>query len=409
MVRLIIKNIGPIKEADIDLNKVNVFIGPQSSGKSTIAKIISFCSWLEKAVTKEDIVFTNGKEAYKRLQSYHHLDNCYFSKDSCIFYGGENLAYTYNWPQNEPLPLPWNEFSPECLSDKEVFFHATEKIISPKVIYIPAERNFVSVVPNLRKYAEANDSLMSFIQSWYEAKQKYPSLHKLQILNLGIQYYLGEGTRDLLEMDNGESLTLQSASSGLQSIVPLLILIDWLSEGIYKEEKPFSFEEREKIYHILEEVDKELSQTDIANLKERLAGFVKGTIYTHTQFIIEEPEQNLFPVTQCDLLYYLLRAINHGRKHRLVITTHSPYILYALNNSMLRGLLDKELPESVTEQLACKDSWIQPEWVNVWQINNGKPESIKDEKTQTIGKHYFNDIMNDVLDDYYRMLPYLKL
>lgn len=48
MARLIIRNIGPIKNVDIELNKVNVFIGEQSSGKSTIAKIISFCSWLEK-------------------------------------------------------------------------------------------------------------------------------------------------------------------------------------------------------------------------------------------------------------------------------------------------------------------------------------------------------------------------
>ena len=47
MARLIIRNIGPIKDIDIELNKVNVFIGEQSSGKSTIAKIVSFCSWLE--------------------------------------------------------------------------------------------------------------------------------------------------------------------------------------------------------------------------------------------------------------------------------------------------------------------------------------------------------------------------
>ena len=48
MARLIVKNIGPIKDIDIDLKKVNVFMGPQGCGKSTLAKIISFCSWLEK-------------------------------------------------------------------------------------------------------------------------------------------------------------------------------------------------------------------------------------------------------------------------------------------------------------------------------------------------------------------------
>lgn len=53
MAQLIIKNIGPIKDIDITLNKVNVIIGPQSSGKSTINKIACFCSWVEKKVSLE--------------------------------------------------------------------------------------------------------------------------------------------------------------------------------------------------------------------------------------------------------------------------------------------------------------------------------------------------------------------
>ena len=42
MAHLSIQNIGPVKAIDIELNRVTVFMGPQSSGKSTIAKIISF-------------------------------------------------------------------------------------------------------------------------------------------------------------------------------------------------------------------------------------------------------------------------------------------------------------------------------------------------------------------------------
>ena len=45
MAHLIIKNIGPINEVEFDLNKINIFMGPQSSGKSTIAKIVSYCGW----------------------------------------------------------------------------------------------------------------------------------------------------------------------------------------------------------------------------------------------------------------------------------------------------------------------------------------------------------------------------
>ena len=49
--KLIIKNVGPIKEVDLFINKVNVFMGQQSSGKSTIAKILSFCNWVEKDIS----------------------------------------------------------------------------------------------------------------------------------------------------------------------------------------------------------------------------------------------------------------------------------------------------------------------------------------------------------------------
>lgn len=38
---LTIENFGPIKKAKIEVKDMMVFIGPQSSGKSTLAKIIT--------------------------------------------------------------------------------------------------------------------------------------------------------------------------------------------------------------------------------------------------------------------------------------------------------------------------------------------------------------------------------
>lgn len=171
MARLIIRNIGPIKNVDIELNKVNVFIGEQSSGKSTIAKIVSFCLWLEKTVNKDDVFFGEGKEAYRRLQTYHHIQS-YFREDSVICYLGENLAYAYNWPAEEPMPYSgWEIVDSQHFSEKEFFLYPASKVVNPKVIYIPAERNFVSVVPNLQKYAENDDNLMDFLLSWQEARK----------------------------------------------------------------------------------------------------------------------------------------------------------------------------------------------------------------------------------------------
>lgn len=48
MRKLTICNIGPLKEVELNLKRVNVVIGPQSVGKSCILKIACFCAWLEK-------------------------------------------------------------------------------------------------------------------------------------------------------------------------------------------------------------------------------------------------------------------------------------------------------------------------------------------------------------------------
>ena len=64
MAHFIIKNIGPINHTEFDLNRVNVFIGPQSVGKSTIAKIISFCLWLEKTTIRQQHVDNKEKQLH---------------------------------------------------------------------------------------------------------------------------------------------------------------------------------------------------------------------------------------------------------------------------------------------------------------------------------------------------------
>ena len=60
MAKLRIKNFGPITEGlqssdgFITFDKYTLFIGDQGTGKSTVAKMYSVCSWLEKAFFRGD-------------------------------------------------------------------------------------------------------------------------------------------------------------------------------------------------------------------------------------------------------------------------------------------------------------------------------------------------------------------
>lgn len=114
MARLIVRNIGPIKDVELDLKKVNVFMGPQGCGKSTLAKIISFCSWLEK--DSDATLKAEAKGLVPLLTKYHRMEG-YFRADSELAYIGDDVAFFYHFP--DPLPLGWNSEENEDVFKRE--------------------------------------------------------------------------------------------------------------------------------------------------------------------------------------------------------------------------------------------------------------------------------------------------
>lgn len=408
MARLIVRNIGPIKDVDIELKKMNVFIGPQGCGKSTLAKIVSFCSWLEKGNEDTEKVIKAG--LIPTFTKYHRIEG-YFHEDSQLAYIGDNVSLFCHFP--EPFPMSWKGFSPEPLyNDGEFVFYNTDKSVNPKVAYIPAERNFVSVVPNLNKYSEKDDSLQSFVNDWFEAKRAFTEQNPLKIEMLGIEYYYNAKTDSDIIMQDGQKIRLNQSSSGFQSVVPLMALLGYLSTTIYKENKPFSPAENEQMREILSHVSNEASDME-QKVIERIRGFLQGKVFTHTQFIIEEPEQNLFPQTQIALMYHLISEINHGRNHRLVLTTHSPYVLYALNNCLMAYLVNDNIDGVTAATIGCMRYALNPQNVSVWSIKDGFVKNDKNESHKTIQderglirKNYFNEVMRQVMNDFNKLLEY---
>lgn len=416
MIKIIIKHIGPLTSVELDLNKVNIIMGPQSSGKSTIAKIVSYCQWVEKRFVLDG---SFNYSFIERFMEFHRISSSYFNENSLIEYKSNSVYIKYLGRNYKPTIKIINK---------------SERFINSKNIYIPAERNFVSTIPNLGKYKETNDNIMNFLYDWYEAKREYPKSKKLPILNLDISYYYIKKTDTdqlILKNNKNKELALQNASSGLQSVIPMLLLVDYLSSKIYAsksfdEKKEFSNfisnyfskkleneqNENEFVDHDEDEenisLKFDISKNEINKIAEL---FINRSKYHYSQFIIEEPEQNLFPKAQRDLIYNLINRINSKQyDHKLLITTHSPFILYALNNCMTGYLVKEKMPNEEKNELASSKSWINPKLVSIWEIkNDGTIKSIKNKETNTVSKHYFNEIMNEIMDEYYDMLNYLEL
>ena len=64
----------------------------------------------------------------------------------------------------------------------------------------------------------------------------------------------------------------------------------------------------------------------------------ENLLYTnHSEIYLEEPEDNLFPSTQCQLVNWILEAV---KKHKdlLFMATHSPYVFNQLLKENPKGL-----------------------------------------------------------------------
>ena len=442
MTHIVIKNVGPIKNVEFDLNKINVFMGPQSSGKSTIAKIISYCSWYEKNYILESKPL---KDFYGELLEFHNLEDSYFSDDSYIEYQSKNCHIVFNGRDKKDIKRTATVGSDNLFKNE-------------KIEYIPAERNVVAIA-GIGEYNKTNNNILGFLYEWYEAKRekKKESPYVLPLKTLGniSYYYTQEDDADHLILEDGKEIKLQHSSSGLISITPLLLVYDYVLNGIYLKKRiknPFetvnlrpkldSYDEGlkerlEKMMNDLEEnrsrlnkakkIFKELGDSmddsvtkdvrseldEIEKAMDKLQNEFNiemgvDTNYNYSKVIIEEPELNLFPKTQQELVYYMLSVLNSDeRDHQLVLTTHSPYILFALNNCMMGGLVKDNIPEKERHSFVSQTAWIDPKKVSIYEIHDGSLQTIQDEDG-IIEDNYLNKAYKENSAEYLSLLNYFE-
>ena len=221
MKQLVIKNVGPIRQVDIKLNRFNFFIGPQSSGKSTVAKILSSCMWLEKEVltTLNDKVLADGAAFVRLVESFHKIEG-YFEDGSFVQYDTDCISIMY--------------------SDKDIKItrKENEDYRREKICYIPAERNMVTL-PELQGFEFGHTNIRSFLFDWFNAREFFVAGNKTDVLNLGVKYYYDSEQskiKDRIEHVNGctYQIALSSASSGLQSLTPLLVMLQYYTDEYFR-------------------------------------------------------------------------------------------------------------------------------------------------------------------------------
>lgn len=406
MANIIIKYVGPLKEVSLDIKRINVFMGPQSTGKSTIAKIISQALWAEKNF----LIMGKEYDFYNGLLDFHNMDKNYFSNPKAeIIY--ESLWTTIQMKYKEGSILPQTVYKKK--RNKGVYHNS-------KIEYIPAERNFVASIQNIHKYTESYNSTINFLNEWYTAKSSYQERNrfKVELPDLSFTYQYKESEeQDIIQVADNE-VNLKSGSSGQQSLLPLLLVAEEVMVSTYKKRRIISPAEISRIKKEIPGLESIIDllfsamKDDKKNIADKgldalwqLIGYQVD--YSCTHLVVEEPEQNLYPSTQRGLLQHLVSYLTNDseRQHTLTLTTHSPYILYALNNCMLAGLVEQKNPDS-TKKLS-ETTKVNPAEVGLWLLKDGEIKSLQHPSTGLLTKDFFNSEFQKNHEEMFQLLRLL--
>jgi hypothetical protein len=385
---LTIRNFGPIKDVTLDLGKVNVFIGDQGTGKSTVAKIymlvwnlIYFDIFNDEKVENSHDPFT--AKFFNYLEKFDLIR--YLKFDSFIQLNTSKFHFLYNNNKVESA-------DPEKYKIKS---EELEKGIHEGFLfnYIPAERVYTSTLSDalyglLNLGTKLPDLFTRFGTKFQGVRKEKVIWDYIRILNASYAHINGI---DYVVMNNGEKIFLTDASTGLQGTIPMLVVIDSVVDKIMKIGGSRT-RNQSKIEHLL---------------------------------VVEEPELNLFPETQKKVIEYIIgnnfevptkieiskEGIddveisedfeNKVFKNQLIITTHSPYTLTTLNNLMYAYQIGQKHKEEVSKIIEEK-YWVNPEDVRCYMMKDGEAELIMEEDG-LIDATFIDGVSNDLNNEYLRV------
>jgi len=398
---LIIQNFGPIKDIKLDLKKFNVLIGKQATGKSTVAKVLAVCRYfsyivdyhpLERgSVGRIEGAFYKGLVEwgignYKKNETFIFYEN----KDYSIEISSKNENINIGLDNNEnyifeSVPVLYDILTPKSEKFKnllkelkeikpkndnphfnvidsdwqpsENFFRLNVKKVMNNPFYLPTERGLQSIF-SLGKSPNYSDSLFNQLASLYNISKSFKNETKIEPLGI---YYKNENGKGLTRKNKESSYyKLSNGASGYQSTIPIVLTVKHYNEN----------EKRNRT------------------------------------FIVEEPEQNLFPTAQKKLIEFLIETVNE-HKNQFLIPTHSPYILTTLSNLIYAhkiGTSEKGKYEDKVNDIISKKSWVDVKDIAVYYLNDGIAENMVNEEECTINLDNLDNVSEIINNEFDKLL-----
>ena len=301
MATIRIQNVGPIADTgQLELAPVNLIIGKQSSGKSTLLKIICFCRWIDKQVSigarikgkSASYAYSHHYRFTRELMHFYRFNESFFSAESHIEYNGDAADIIFSGTANRNAQI-----TAKPKGDK----------YNTKLCFIPSERNLLSSMKNIQDGYRSSDMdmLFNFVFEWGEFREKFTPDNRLRLtVAPEMEYYYDkEKGEQILITKNRRTVPPFSpffASSGIQSAFPLEVILHSLVNCVGTNAKLSQSDLTQILARLVREgASSEELQKAIEAGREVSRNLLS---YQGAQIFVEEPEQNLFPESQAAMI-----------------------------------------------------------------------------------------------------------
>lgn len=427
MFHLTATNFGPIKQFSGDLARVNLLIGPQASGKSTLAKLLYYFKMLPVELAAFDPADSSGRDYYnqyvKVLKSYFLglFGPVYRQPRFSIVYTftipGTDYEHTVQITKSRTLS---NTNYPVIRFDrrlKEKLEHLLNDIVKfrnkePKGLF----NNRIS----RSKYEEARKDIQIKADALFGEYNSYifiPAGRSLMTLLSGqVKNFKSADPimDDFLEVING---IRPLAGRGLAEIeelarrtwprLPNRTRAKLAREEIQKILRGrYAFDDgEERIYH-----DSGYTKLSVASSGQQESLWVTLTAYMMILerrpifAFFEEPEAHLYPESQYAIIRLMALLVNANKSNQVLITTHSPYVLVSLNNLLAANRLKSKHPLRVQE-IIKRQYYLDINELRAYAFSDdGRADSIIDEEISLIKAEAIDSASGIMNDEYNRMM-----
>jgi predicted ATP-dependent endonuclease of OLD family len=421
LMKLHIQNLGPIKEATIDLSKrFYTFVGYNNAGKTYLAQLIwkifqegTFKHFLRNEYVVfdnyESIAFSNEniaellKKYAKYLINKALIDAYSIDNESNIV---KNLKLEFiNWEidRKYKLALKWGHVENET-EEIHYYLNAENKIEVERVSGLYFRQNMITefeidfTQQLLFPFANQNyffpterTSFISFHKYFFKIEQErgkeinrflssknHNNLNLKELKEFSKNAYT-ETTHELLEKiysledKNGGELLYKDLQEKLMQIMGGKILV---SKNKENGATNFQFQGEKNDTPL----DLYLSSSSVNQLAVLYLYFNYWANGENDSFFMEEPEQNLHPENQAKLTELLIQFANRNN-NRVLICTHSPLITEVINNYLVLGQLENK--EEVANKLGLeKDCFLTPENTGIYFFTG---ENVREYKISDYG------------------------